>query len=83
MPDLPDHGSLMMAIGGLSATLDDVKRRLDHQDKILDKLTTAYNVQAGKSSMAKTLFTLVAGGTGAGLVKLAEWLTHNGGNTPP
>lgn len=83
----PDHGAIIGAVSRLDGKFesfrDEVMRRLGSQDSDLTMLKTAHNVAAGKGAMAKTFYTALAGGLGAGIVKLVEWLNHANGAMPP
>lgn len=85
--DQPDHSALLAAIARLDERVvnfkDEVGRRLAAQDVDLTMLKTAHNVAAGKGAMAKTFYTALAGGLGAGIVKLVEWINHANGAMPP
>ncbi len=83
----PDHNMIIGAVaemrGEFRTFREEVIRRLGQQDKDLETLKTAHNVAAGKSAMTKTFYTTMAGGLGAGIVKVVEWLNHNGVHLPP
>ena len=80
--DQPDHSAIIGAVSRLDGKFesfrDEVMRRLGAQDSDLTMLKTAHNISVGKGTLARTIYVTLAGGLGAGIIKLAEWISQNG-----